>query len=1178
MPWSTVNANIVYFNSGSPAWTTYPDTPILTVSSSDRTDITAALEQVYLSSTHAQSMLDGWVANNTIKIGTLTAGLIGQAQIGVNGALLPESGRYVGYDLTGEKQLKYINAQGQVVSDQLGLTVIHELAHIMIPSFDPPWNSNVESLDTFLNRTVDQDGGTLRFQNSVAVDMHLDSFVQIGYNASFTDPTIANALQGGNFSYTEGNTINAVRLGDQDATANNMDQSDRTGSIDLLLGLSGNDTLSAGDGNDYLYGGAGSDTLSGGSGNDLLDGADVKNPGADNVDTADYSIGDHHQATPGGITAMFDFTTATQIDGRQVFSVTDDGYGGTDRLVSIEVVKGTAHDDTFRFKGTTANGLKLTIDGNGAAGHDTLDFSQSAQGYEVSIDASGAGSARATSSPGNVSLLNINPSIIGSAGKDTIHVAGAGSLVDGGAGDDLIEARSATATSLGGDGSDRILVFNGATVDGGAGNDIYKIEGAPGTIKFGAGSGNEVVEGNAIIDFGTLSMSDVRLAWNYSTSGVENQDPDTGIWHKQYDGAVELVLSSGDSIRVLGDTLHAWSVGSGPGGDYSEAFVNLTLDLSFSEFKFADGTVNLWDLLWDTGYFAMTTIDIGDGHTVDLSSVAKPLAGNTVHVAPDDVAWISDFFGQSPVTPTGPDGQAHASAGDDLFYQGAASYGSASSEVTVSLRSNGTAQETGASGHDILLDVTELDGSAYADTLTAGYTTTTVHGGDGDDIILNAGLSGIDAGSALYGDGGDDTFSVTVKGNVIDGGSGSDTVQFDLALAAYAFLRTADGGIQVIAGEAADVVHNVEWATFADVMTPIALGSLVSNYGTEGDDSLLSGTDGRDSLFGLGGDDTILPGAGKDYIDGGEGQDQVNYLGNSGEFVFLRNADGSVSVSHDSGSTVEDRGTLVNVEAAYFEGDSQWHSIAELAGDYGSTGDDAAVLGTGHADRLYGLAGDDILVGGAGNDLIDGGDGFDQANYDGSLSDFALARNADGSITVSDLAGIEGSDTVLNVEAFYFAGSSDWTQIGGFVADYGTADSDAWLQGTNGNDNLYGLAGDDVLIGYQGDDLIDGGDGYDQANYLGSSSQFTFTLNDDGTVTVTDTVGGEGADVLSSVEAIYFQGDDIWMTVEDALGASSANSYRAETSDLHRNNDWMIAEQMFATPSEHAFEHDYAYL
>lgn len=1150
----------------------------------DRSVIIGIMQDAYTNSPAFQTMFDSYIATGgNVVINYVPGAAQGKFTINTTTGVTSPLG-IVDLDPAVVEAGIYISPTGKAVNDTLRSGFLHELGHALGARGDWHAIAGVPTPAPLPYYTSeDYMGDNVRYVNQIFHDLGIAE--QVSYIAYGSSGELVSG-----FEYTEGNTIVGAVLADNA----NIDIK-TLASADLLVGDAGANTEWSGAGNDYIYGEGGSDTLSGGAGNDFIDGSGPISHNQDGIDTVDYGIGNTSivinsgvesviaAQTPAGIDLNLDYNTTNLVDSRKVFVATNDGYGGTDRLVSVEKIIGTAHDDTFRVSGVIDTADRVQIVGNGADTHDTIDLSSSNVGYHVDLNAAGTGSIFAVDSGGTktgdtITLNGVAASIVGSAHNDLLNSAVSDTTLNGGAGNDLIQARSATALSLGGDGSDRILVFNGATVDGGAGNDIYKIEGAPGTIKFGAGSGNEVVEGNAIIDFGTLSMSDVSLSWNYSTSGVEDQDPDSGIWHKQYDGAVELVLSSGDSIRVLGDTLHAWSVGSGPGGDYSDAFVNLTLDLSFSEFKFADGTVNLWDLLWDNGYFAVTTVDLGDGHTIDLSSVAKPLAGTAVHEAPNDLAWVSDFFGQSPVTPTGPNEQAYASAGDDLFYQGGASYSSAGSNVIASLRSSGTAQETGGSGHDVLVDVTELDGSAYADTLTAGYTATTVHGGDGDDIILNAGLSGVDAGSALYGDGGDDTFSITVKGNTVDGGSGSDTVQFDQALSAYAFLRTADGGVQVTSGGATDVFHDVEWAAFADVTTPVALNSLVSDYGTEGDDSLLSGTDGRDSLFGLGGDDTILPGAGTDHVDGGDGYDQVNYLADSADFAFMRNADGSVSVAYDSGSAVDDRGVLVNVEAVYFEGDSQWHSIAELAGDYGTAGDDAAVLGTGGADHLYGLAGDDVLIGYQGDDLIDGGDGYDQVNYDGSLSDFSFVRNADGSVTVTDFVGNEGTDTVVSADAFYFAGSSDWRASNDLVADYGTADSDPWINGTAGGDNVYGLAGDDTLVGNGGNDQLFGGDGYDQANYFGSSSQFTFMLNADGTVTVTDTGGDEGMDVLSSVEALYFQGDDIWMTVDDALGSSSANSYRAETNDLHSNNDWMTAEEMFATPSAHAFEQDYAYL
>ena len=83
------------------------------------------------------------------------------------------------------------------------------------------------------------------------------------------------------------------------------------------------------------------------------------------------------------------------------------------------------------------------------------------------------------------------------------------------------------------------------------------------------------------------------------------------------------------------------------------------------------------------------------------------------------------------------------------------------------------------------------------------------------------------------------------------------------------------------------------------------------------------------------------------------------------------------------------------------------------------------------------------------------------------------------------------------------------------------------------------LAGTNSIVGRGGNDRLFGGDGYDQANYFGSSTDFSFVLNLDGTVTVTDLVGDEGVDILDGVEALWFAGDETWMSVEDAVGGAA---------------------------------------
>jgi pimeloyl-ACP methyl ester carboxylesterase len=72
--------------------------------------------------------------------------------------------------------------------------------------------------------------------------------------------------------------------------------------------------------------------------------------------------------------------------------------------------------------------------------------------------------------------------------------------------------------------------------------------------------------------------------------------------------------------------------------------------------------------------------------------------------------------------------------------------------------------------------------------------------------------------------------------------------------------------------------------------------------------------------------------------------------------------------------------------------------------------------GTPGADRLIGDAGVDMLDGLAGNDLLDGAGGIDVGRYGGVRQNHIITSTS-GAFTVS---GLEGLDTVMNVERLYF--------------------------------------------------------------------------------------------------------------------------------------------------------------
>ena len=80
-----------------------------------------------------------------------------------------------------------------------------------------------------------------------------------------------------------------------------------------------------------------------------------------------------------------------------------------------------------------------------------------------------------------------------------------------------------------------------------------------------------------------------------------------------------------------------------------------------------------------------------------------------------------------------------------------------------------------------------------------------------------------------------------------------------------------------------------------------------------------------------------------------------------------------------------------------------------------------AITGGPGNDALLGGTGDDLLRGNAGDDLIGGGLGTDVALYDGGYADYDVSVAADGTVTVIDQVGSEGTDTVTDVEELRFA-------------------------------------------------------------------------------------------------------------------------------------------------------------
>ncbi len=92
-----------------------------------------------------------------------------------------------------------------------------------------------------------------------------------------------------------------------------------------------------------------------------------------------------------------------------------------------------------------------------------------------------------------------------------------------------------------------------------------------------------------------------------------------------------------------------------------------------------------------------------------------------------------------------------------------------------------------------------------------------------------------------------------------------------------------------------------------------------------------------------------------------------------------------------------------------------------------------AVGGKGD-DVLTGNDAANKLTGGGGNDQLDGGKGMDTAIYAGGRAHFTISKNSAG-YTVSDNSGVEGTDTLSNVERLQFADAAVALDINGVAGE-----------------------------------------------------------------------------------------------------------------------------------------------
>ncbi len=506
----------------------------------------------------------------------------------------------------------------------------------------------------------------------------------------------------------------------------------------------------------------------------------------------------------------------------------------------------------------------------------------------------------------------------------------------------------------------------------------------------------------------------------------------------------------------------------------------------------------------------------------------------------NDVANGED--GNDTVTGEAGDDSLYGSDGNDKFIGGTGadyvdggngrdiiSYATSSQAVNVDLEA--ASGSGGDAEGDVMIDVEDIEGSAFADTLRGNSITNTVYGLGGNDTIRTA--QGVD--TLVGGADNDRLEGGTEKDDYVftfDGTNGNDTIGND-----------NDGRILIdnnlVAGQAqqtgtpnlfrivsSGVTYLLAYNATAKTLTITEQGNIANESVTI--DDFQSGDFDID----------INPSDG--IVDGTPGNDDMdeNYVDPEGD-KFTPGDD--IGEGYDGNDTMESQDGDDTLQGG--GGDD---SIDAGPGDdtaCGTEGNDTVIGGAGD-DTLCGNVGDDSLSGEDGNDSIGGGDGNDTGlGGNGNDTIFGDAGNdsLSGGTGTDTLDGGADNDTID-------AGDGNDTACGGIGNDLviGGAGNDN-LCGNLGNDTLQGNAGNDTLGGGEGNDRLDGGADADRFNFTfdGTNGNDTVTRGTTGDQLVVtngpsvDTISGAATQTSPTTYELTVNGNTYIFTWSGVPGSSA---------------------------------------
>ena len=697
-----------------------------------------------------------------------------------------------------------------------------------------------------------------------------------------------------------------------------------------LTGNNLNNTLWAGTGSSVLSGGAGADTLIGGAGNDSLDGGVT----LDHTFGSDDNFTTYNYATAGvninlsGITGNGSTGSGTASGNASV---------GVDSLKNISSVQGSSFNDTI-----TGSSALIFENFEGGAGNDILNGGaitdlingdndnrvsyQNITGAGVTVDfiagtAVGAvGSNAGSDLLSNFNMLrgsNFNDTLLGSNRTDTVEQFEGrlgNDYIDGRGGSDIVRYQSATsqvivdlATGLatGAMGNDTLVGIEGAR--GGSGNDILIGGNALNGVtvndglmeRFRGEAGNDTIDGGQGYD---------RVEYASSTAGV------MVILNDTLDGSASDGLGGTDVLRGIEGVRGSMfaDVLTGSSSAAFESFEgregndtingNGGVDRIDYQFSRAGVTVNLTTGVASDGYNSIDTLsnieNVRGSQNFSDSIIGSAVNNKLEGLGGNDT--LNGGSGNDTLLGGFEDDWLTGGAGVDSIDGGAGSdvafFADGTNGVVINLRT-GTISNDGFGNAEVIVNVENLHGSAFADTIQIGDINGYVFGRAGNDSI-----TGGNGNDNLIGGSGNDT---------MDGGAGLyDTVAYHDDDYDSAGISTHGVTVNLAMHTATDNwgftdtltgIENVKGSEMADTIA----GDTANNHldGAEGHD-LLSGDAGTDALMGGMGNDTILAGAGNDILTGGLGADKLT--GGTGADWFDFNALAEMGLNSSTWDTITD--------------------------------------------------------------------------------------------------------------------------------------------------------------------------------------------------------------------------------------------------------------------------------